>query len=127
MLPKQNTVNLLYRRLSAGDVLSQEVEFEEVVHVLGFVHVPRSPPLALGVFMARHSLPVNLLALPLPAQVLLLLLLRRRHVQVQARLRGGEILKRTQRAGRRSSARKQPGGGDIRERRVRWTVMKCWR
>lgn len=83
-------------------------EFEEAVHVLGFVHVPRSPPLALGVFMARHSLPVNLLALPLPPQILLLLLLRRRHVQVKAGLREGEILS-GHKTGCRILPRKQPG------------------
>lgn len=48
-------------------------EFREVLHVLSFVHVPRPPPLALGVFMACHSLSVNLLALSLPPQILLLL------------------------------------------------------
>lgn len=63
-----------------------------VLHVLGFVHVPRPPPLALGVFMACHSLPVNLLALPLPPQVLLLLLFGRGDVQVGAGLRAGQIL-----------------------------------
>lgn len=73
-------------------MLHKKEECKEVVHVLGFVHVPRSPPLALGVFVARHSLAVDLLALPLPPQVLLLLLFRRRHVQVQAGLREGEIL-----------------------------------
>lgn len=116
---KQNTVNGLYQKPSANE------EFKEVVHVLGFVHIPRSSPLALGVFMAGHSLPVDCLALPLPPQVLLLLLFRRRHVQVKAALQEGSILSRSK-TGYRILARKQPGG-DIWECGVHWTVMKCCR
>lgn len=40
---------------------------------LGFVHVPGSPPLALGVFVASHSLSVDFFSLFFPAQVLQLL------------------------------------------------------
>lgn len=58
----------------------------KVLHVFCFVHVPRSPPLALGIFVACNSLSVNLLALFLPAYVLLLLLFGCGDVEVCAGL-----------------------------------------
>lgn len=65
-----------------------------VLHVLSFVHVPRPSPLALGVFVASHSLSVDLLALFLPPQILFLLLFRCGDVEVCAGLRALRLLSR---------------------------------
>ena len=61
-------------------------------HALRFVHVPRPPPLALGVLVTRHALPVDALPVALPAQVLLQLLRGGGHGEVRARRRGLALL-----------------------------------
>lgn len=83
------------KEASANDINTgclRKPRFSEFLHILGFVHVPRPPPLALGVFVTCYSLSVNLLALFLPPQILLLFLFGRGDVEVRASLRACKFL-----------------------------------